>query len=105
MITITSQPAMIKRDHRAYVHYYFDHPEEFNDRPPLGVSSALWIRKIQEGEVTLEEVNKVAQRLRDTWKNYHQSKAEALRFDINLERLENDLSWLAIEFRLAADDG
>ena len=94
---------MTKRDHRAYVRYYFEHPEEFEDRPPKDVSGNLWIKKIQEGEVSLDDVDTVAQQLLERWENYHQAKAAALGFDINLERLENDLSWLAIEHRLAAE--
>ena len=94
---------MTKRDHREYVRYYFEHPEKFQDSPPKGVSSVMWVKKIQEGEATLDDVDKMAERLREQWKSYHHKKAEALGFKIDLERLENDMNWLAIENRLAAD--
>ena len=95
---------MTLRDHRAYVRFYFEHPEAFEDRPPLGISGALWIRKIQEGKATLEDADRVAQHLREQWESYHQVKADSLGFDIDPDRLESDLTWLALEFRLAAEE-
>lgn len=96
--------AMTTRDHRSYIRYYFKHPEDFEDKPPLGVGNALWHRKIQEGVVTLKDVDRLTQQLRNKWRSYHRAKAEALGFDVNLDSLESDLCWLALEFRLVSNE-
>ena len=80
-----------KRDYEAYLNYYIDHPNEFEDEPPIGGYSIIWMQKIQKGETLVDNLKRSSNGRRKRWEDYHLAKADILGFEIDFERLTNDM--------------
>lgn len=86
-----------KKDHKAYIDYYFDHLEEFKDAPCRTTCGTMQLRMIQEGRISRQEAERRTEKRRKRWVDYHQAKADALGYKIKLDQLDWDMSGIVRE--------
>lgn len=79
---------------KAYLNYLRDHPELLEDEPPHASSPSFWLKMLQEERCSGEEMYKSVRDARRKWEQFHLENARVLGFDISIQRLHLDKSWI-----------
>lgn len=83
-----------KDKNEVYLNYLKDHPEQLKDEPPHVSCPSFWQMMLEEGRCTGEEMDRSVAEARQNWEKFHLEKARVLGFDISIQRLHLDKTWI-----------
>ena len=89
-----------ERDYKTHLTYYVNHPEEFKNEPPRASCGTIWVKGIQEGRCTAEDMDKAIKYMRKRWVDFHLSKAKSLGLEIDADLLMNNMPQRGSNFDL-----
>lgn len=77
-----------------YLNYLKEHPEMLQEEPPHVSCPSFWQMMLEEGRCTGEEMYKSVSEARQKWEKFHLENAKSLGFDISIQRLHLDKTWI-----------
>ena len=83
-----------KDKNEVYLNYLKGHPELLKDEPPHASSPSFWQMMLEQGRCTGKEMYRSVIEARQKWENFHLEKAKLLGFDISIQRLHLDKTWI-----------